>query len=77
MSPSMLDAFFLHIPFAYVGNFLKHGTPSVQIECSLGEKKLNLPHSITFLVPDEGKPVHLDLQKLFYSTLPLALAIKR
>lgn len=47
------------------------------ILCSLGQKKLNLPRSMTSLVPGEGKPVLLDLQKLFYLTLPLVLAVMR
>lgn len=46
-------------------------------ERSLGQKKLNLPHSIAFPVPGEGKLVHLDLQMIFYSILPLPLAIMR
>jgi len=54
-----------------------NGIYKMQIVSSLGQKKLNIPHSMTSLVPDEGKLVHLDLQKLFYSTLPLALAINR
>ena len=36
---------------------------------------MNLPHSMTFLVPGEGKAVHLDWQKLFYLILLLALAV--
>lgn len=36
---------------------------------------MNLPHSMTSLVPNEGKLVHLDLQKPLYQKLPPALAI--
>lgn len=36
------------------------------------KEKLDSLHSILFLVPSVGKLVHLDLQKLFDSTLPPA-----
>lgn len=36
-----------------------NGIYKMHIVCSVGQK-LNLPHSKTFLAPDEGKLVHLD-----------------
>lgn len=40
-----------------------------------GKSRVNLPHSMLFLGPSEGKPVHMDSETVLGLRLLLALAV--